>query len=391
MSAVLGYCTNVHAGATLSATLAALDRHATAVRAIVAPNGLLPIGLWLSSRAANEVRNDADGTKRLRDWLASRGLVVFTMNGFPYGDFHAGSVKKAVYEPHWGDVRRALYTMALADILAEILPDATVAPDIALEGSISTLPLGWRPSFAQHGYGSSLGVAASQLLQVARHLRQIEDRTGACIHLDLEPEPGCALDRASQVVEFFDRCVKPGPGLVDPRRYLRVCHDICHSAVMFEPQRETIEAYRAGGVRVGKVQISSAIVCDGSDRAFRELRNFDEPKFLHQTSVLDGHGVVHAFEDLDRAFDDAPDGIWRVHFHVPIDLDSLGALGTSQREIDELLTAISPADGIHHFEVETYAWNAMPMDFRRDSLARGIADELLWIRPRMAKIGLLDA
>lgn len=91
---VLGYCTNVHSGTTLATTLEALDRHATAVRQFVKPVGLMPIGLWLSARAAQEVVDDPDGIARLRDWLFNRGLVVFTMNGFPYGDFHAGRGKK---------------------------------------------------------------------------------------------------------------------------------------------------------------------------------------------------------------------------------------------------------------------------------------------------------
>ncbi len=391
-SPVLGYCTNVHSGGTLANTLAALDRHATAVRAIVKPTGLMPIGLWLSAHAAQEVQSDPDGTSRLRDWLLNRGLVVFTMNGFPYGDFqsnHRGELgKKSVYEPNWANVRRALYTMGLADILAGLLPDATIAPAIAGEGSISTLPLGWRSTFTQEGCGASVGLASAQLEQVARHLKRIEDSTGVCIHLDLEPEPGCAMDRASHVVDFFDQCIRPSAGLVDPRRYLRVCHDICHSAVMFEPQTEALETYRRGGVRIGKVQVSSAISCDGSEGSFRALREFDEPKFLHQTCALDGKGEVHFFEDLERAFDEAPNGVWRVHFHVPVDVDSLGPLGTTQREIGEFLGAVRPDDGIHHFEVETYAWNVLPMEHRRESLARGIADELIWTGAQLKRFGL---
>jgi len=381
--AVLGYCTNVHSGSTLQATMAALDRHATAVREIVKPVGLMPIGLWLSARAVQEVRDDADGIARLRDWLFSRGLVVFTMNGFPYGDFHAGTGKKKVYEPHWADVRRALYTMELADILAGLLPDATIAPDIAGEGSISTLPLGWRSTFTQEGCGASVGIASAQLEQVARHLKRIEDNTGVCIHVDLEPEPGCVMDRAQQVVDFFDQCIQPSKELADPRRYLRVCHDICHSAVMFESQIEALETYRRAGVRIGKVQISSAVSCDGTERAFKALRNFDEPRFLHQTCVLDGKAEMHFFEDLEQALDDAPNGVWRVHFHVPIDTEFMGVLGTTQHDIDAFLAAITPDDAIRHFEVETYAWNVLPMHLRRDSLARGIADELIWAHARM--------
>ncbi len=385
---VVGYCTNVHAGATLTQTLAALDRHSTAVRQLVHPVGLMPVGLWLSARSVHEIREDPDGTARLRDWLFARGLVVFTLNGFPYGDFHAGRGKKAVYEPHWGDVRRALYTMSLADILADLLPDDSLAPDIAGEGSISTLPLGWRSTFTRDGCGASVGLACAQIEQVARHLKRLEESRGVCIHLDLEPEPGCALDRAHDVVAFFDQCVRPSAELADPRRYVRVCHDICHSAVMFEPQADALETYRRAGIRIGKVQVSSALTCDGSERGFRELRNFDEPKYLHQTCVLDGAGAVHFYEDLDRAFDEAPVGIWRVHFHVPVDRESIGALGTTSHEIAACFANIVQGDGIRHYEVETYAWNALPVDHRRDSLAHGIADEIIWTKAQLHAAGI---
>ena len=48
--ATLGYCTNVHAGATLHEAKEQLDRHATAVRRELGVEWL-DIGLWLSARA----------------------------------------------------------------------------------------------------------------------------------------------------------------------------------------------------------------------------------------------------------------------------------------------------------------------------------------------------
>jgi len=44
-----------------------------------------------------------------------------TLNGFPYGDFHAERVKEEVYRPDWADVRRHHYTLDLAHILCELL------------------------------------------------------------------------------------------------------------------------------------------------------------------------------------------------------------------------------------------------------------------------------
>ena len=40
---------------------------------------------------------------------------------------------------------------------------------------------------------------------------------------------------------------------------------------------------------------------------------------------------------------------------------------------------------VRHFEVETYAWNVLPPELQRDSLADGIADELKWVREQLGK------
>ena len=44
-----GYCTNVHAGATLEATRANLERHALEVKAEYSPDRPMGVGLWLSA------------------------------------------------------------------------------------------------------------------------------------------------------------------------------------------------------------------------------------------------------------------------------------------------------------------------------------------------------
>ena len=75
------------------------------------------------------------------------------------------------------------------------------------------------------------------------------------------------------------------------------------------------------------------------------------------------------------------DGEWRVHFHVPIFLDSAGTLGTTQDQILEGLPLLSEF-GVKHFEVETYAWNVLPDPLRSEDLAKGIARELEWLASR---------
>lgn len=371
------YCTNVVAGRTLSETCGNVCATFGAVRDAVCPRDLLPVGLWLSSTAAVQLEESVEGPAGLRDRLRDAGLSVVTLNGFPYHDFHGAEVKHRVYEPHWADVRRAMHTERLAELLAALVPEGTE------RASISTLPLGWRATFSLEGCGAGVGVACAMLEQLVRALARIEDRTGVRVTVDLEPEPGCMLDRASDAVGFFEHALVARRGEPDPRRYIGICHDVCHAAVMFEDQREVLRAYRGAGIAVNKVQVSSAIVADGGADSLAVLAGFAEPRWLHQTCVRAPGGAVRFHEDIPFALAANPAGEWRTHFHVPVFADRLGALGTTQGAILECLAEVAawPEADRPILEVETYAWDALPDGARAGlSLADGIAEEVRWTR-----------
>ena len=388
------YCTNVHAGRNLAETEANIERFSRRVQEMVGTgegsHGEIGLGLWLSAESARELR-EANGARGLRDRLLERGLRVVTLNGFPYGDFHAEVVKHAVYEPHWADPRRLAYTIDLAEILVELLPEDTT------DASISTLPIGWRSDFTNEGCGCSVGLAAAQLVEATKALRSIEDRTGIRIHLDLEPEPGCVLDTSQDIVDLFDQAFRPSDD-VDHRRYLGVNHDVCHSAVMFETQTAALRTYRENDIALGKIQVSSAVEVDfdhaedDEDRAsmLEAYRGFVEPRYLHQTSIRTGmepHFDVQTFEDLpialeNRAENQVPRGTWRTHFHVPIFMAEGDRWGTTQAEIERCLAALPSGEPIPVLEVETYAWEVLPgcLYSGDEGLAAGIAEELRWLR-----------
>jgi len=385
---ILGYCTNVHAGATFEQTLVNLATHAVKVRERVSPGEPMGVGLWLSAVAARHVL-EQDRTAELRDWLGSRGLLPFTFNGFPHGDFHQPVVKFRVYDPDWSDEARLAYTVDLANILACLLPEGA-------EGSISTLPVGWGGDFKEAP--EKLRAAGNHLRSLAAHLARIEAGRGRLIHLDLEPEPGCQLTTSQDLVEFFEQYLLNGGSEKTIRRHLRVCHDICHAAVMFEDQAEVLERYRRAGIEIGKVQLSSAIRApfaafdeDQKTACFRQLRSFAEDRYLHQTliqPVAASRSRVFV-EDLPRALEMAERdaslyGEWRVHFHVPLYLQCFGLVETTQQAVLDCLAAIRGFSSVSHFEAETYAWSVLPDELQVNELASGIADELRWVRQQAA-------
>jgi hypothetical protein len=390
MNRHLGYCTNVHAGADLSVTRANLQRHALAVRQRVCPTEPLGIGLWLSASSARSLREPGrlDG---FSTWLEKSGLLAYTINGFPYGDFHRKIVKHDVYRPTWCDPARVDYTQDLIAILHTLLPEG-------MEGSISTLPLQWGTPAPDR---DQLQGAAENLSAIADRLSQLEQQEGRLIYLCIEPEPGCALQCSADVVAFFRHHLLPNREEDRIRRYLRVCHDICHAAVMFEDQAEAIAAYRDAGISIGKVQVSSAIeLCfdrlEHGERtaAIDQLRQFAEDRYLHQTVIQPAPNERTVFfEDLPQALALVEDprelaGLWRTHFHVPIYLEGFGLLETTQRAIRPCVQTLDDRLAGTPLEVETYAWSVLPEELQQPVLADGIACELRWFRQLLEEEGL---
>lgn len=390
----IGYCTNVHAGTSLDQARANLLQFSGKVRKELAPEGRLPVGLWLAEQAANELI-EQQSVASFRDWLQENGFLPYTMNGFPQGDFHQAVVKHDVYEPTWSCHSRARYSMCLAQVLDVLLPAGA-------NGSISTLPIGW-PHCPWHA--EEFHLAADNLIEVAKFLDHLAQRSGREIVLAIEPEPGCILNTAEELAEFFEHYLFSGPDAKLARRYLTVCHDVCHSGVMFEPQTKALETYRKNGIRVGKVQISSAVhvpwnqVAGQPERQaamLAQLRGFNEPKYLHQTSRARADGSFDALvEDLPQALqkwivsDVYPTTPWRVHFHVPIYVDAFGDLQTTRGDIRLACNylRVHAADDCGgspwftgHYEVETYAWPVLPTELQQPDLAKGIAHELEFAR-----------
>jgi hypothetical protein len=374
-----GYCTNVHAGADLPQTRANLERFALDVKRQVSPNEPMGVGLWLSAAAAKSLR---DTTDEFAAWLSAVGLVPFTFNGFPYGDFHQKVVKHDVYLPTWADERRLAYTLDLIAIQNALLPKGR-------EGSISTLPIAWGNPLPAD---DQLRQAGRNLVRAAEHLARLEKDIGRLIYLCLEPEPGCVLQRKGDFLWFFKTFVWPQGNEELLRRYLRICHDVCHSVVMFEDQADVLQTYNAAGIAVGKVQVSSAVCVDfakldekGRLHAVDQLTGFAEDRYLHQTVTREPGKTSVLHEDLPALLRTIVDprrlqSEWRVHFHVPVYLERFGQLSSSRDDIAACLAACKKYSAVHHFEVETYAWGVLPKELQHASLADGIAEEMRWFQ-----------
>ena len=370
----LAYCSNVHPAEDVDGVIDQLERFAVPVReALGWPR--LGIGLWLAADAAAALAQDAGGRDRLRAALDAGGLEVVTLNGFPYGGFHDPVVKRAVYRPDWADPRRVAYTRDLAVVLAALLPD-----DVS-DGSISTLPLGWRDWWdAEH-----TAAAAGAFADLARHLADLRERTGKRIRVALEPEPGCTVETVGQAVAALEATRADSA-------HIGVCLDCCHLAVQFEDPASALAVLDGADVAIVKSQVSSGLRVPDPAAALADgtLAAFDEPRFLHQTRARTDGGVA-AVDDLPDAADRLPtDREWRVHFHVPVHAEGYDTTQDVLRAtLDGLVGGDTPRT--RHLEVETYTWTVLPPDRRPagdEGLVEGLARELSWTADRLTDLGL---
>jgi sugar phosphate isomerase/epimerase len=394
----LSYCTNIHAGESWPEVRANLERYLVPVRERVAPGRAFGVGLRLSGEAARALVTPPV-LDELRAFLRAHDLYVFTINGFPYGPFHGRPVKEQVYLPDWLEPERLAYTDGLADILAALLPEG-------VEGTISTVPGAFAPRV--HGDADQERMAQAMIAHVA-HLVRIRRDTGRRIALALEPEPCCFLETIDEAVSFFEerlfcgdavRTLEKTVGLARGeaeemiREHLGVCLDACHLAVEFEEPARVLAALAGAGIRVPKVQVTAglrAVIGENDTATLDALGAFADDVYLHQVVERRQDGTLKRYLDLPQALAAARGTTeareWRVHFHVPVFRERYGLFEGTQSYVAELLRLVRQGHVSEHFECETYTWDVLPEEFRREGIVAGITREVTWAAAALGAAG----
>jgi sugar phosphate isomerase/epimerase len=377
----LTYCLNVHPGETWEDNFDAIRRHALTVRERVNPGRAFGLGLRLSARATDTLWGDDQRVEELLEFLAEHDLYVFTVNGFPYGDFHGTRVKERVYAPDWRSEERVTYTNRLADVLARLLPQG--AP-----GSISSVPGSYRQWVND---GGDVDAICRNLAACVRHLAALEERTGRHIALALEPEPDCLFDTTSQTVAFFTGVLPDHPAIRELgsgwESYLGVCLDTCHLSVVFDDPAEGLKALSRQGISIPKIQVSAALRAVTGEETAEQLRAFAEGTYLHQVRLRDRNGIPHHYPDLTEtalarvACEDG--GEVRVHVHVPLYVEASGVLGSTGNDLTPAFFRAVDACGVPHVEIETYTFGVLPEALASLPVEESIAREYEWVLERL--------
>lgn len=384
----MSYCTNIHPGPDWNTTFDHLKKHIPKVKAGVSPSNSFGLGLRLSNQASEELALN-ENLQDFKKWLSEQDCYVYTMNGFPYGNFHGEAVKDRVHLPDWTSPERLEYTTRLFRQLAALIP-------ADIEGGISTSPISYKPWFTKKAEKHvAFSKASGFLAQLALFLRELEHSTGSYLHLDIEPEPDGFLENTSDVLDFYKNYLLPhgSPMIMEHLeisreqaeelllRYICICYDICHFSLAYEEPKFTFESWAAAGIRVGKIQISAALKMlagTNPERIWEPLSKFNEPTYLHQVTQKVDSGII-TYSDLPVILEQRPYfEELRAHFHVPVFLDSFGKLNSTQDHILKVLSYIQLHDVTNHLEVETYTWDVLPDELKTEINA-SIAREMKWV------------
>lgn len=389
----LTYCTNIHEGETWDAIFKNLQQYTRDVKQKLSPDHAFGIGLRLSQKSA-KVLLEGDNLTKFKSWLDNNDMYVFTMNGFPFGDFHNTVVKDQVHTPDWTTSERLEYTKDLMNILAFLLPED-------MDGGVSTSPLSYKYWFETNADKVQVKEKACQALtEIVLQLVEIKNSTGKLLHLDLEPEPDGFLENTQEVLDFYNDFLF-NSGIKEIKKQLKcssaeakthilnqvqLCYDVCHFALAYESPEFVISKLQNAGIKIGKIQISAAIKCKKSNQISIQnqqdcLKQFDEPTYLHQSVVkLKDHSLVH-FSDLKEGIDLMSDPNFeeiRTHFHVPIFISEFQVLESTQKDIIDALKLWKKTKFTNHLEVETYTWSILP-DHLQTDITNSIVRELNWV------------
>jgi sugar phosphate isomerase/epimerase len=376
----LTYCTNIHPAHGWNEVLSSLRRYAPALRQRLAPDVLFGIGLRISANEAIELL-EGSRLREFRDFLADEGLYVALINGFPYGSFHGDRIKEQVFAPDWRDPRRVEYTLNLAKILTQLLPED-------LDGGISTCPLSYKAWIKGVADWQTI---TSNITGVAMELAKIRQDTGRFIHLDIEPEPDGLVETANELIAFFQKhllmqgaqyVAKAEQISIEEARirlldHVQACFDTCHSAVEFETSGDALRAIRHAGIKIGRIQLSSAVEAQSD---CPELERFADSTYLHQVIAKGSGSELRHLGDLSEALsgDRKPSTEWRIHFHVPIFASDYSGMHSTQKHLQEALDYISAEQVTRHLEIETYTWDVLPPELKLD-LLDSIEREYRWV------------
>jgi hypothetical protein len=245
---------------------------------------------------------------------------------------------------------------------------------------------------------------AANMRQLAAFLHRLRERTGRTVTLAVEPEPYCFLETTAETVDFFTKVLRSDSSIralattlavsdeearAIFKRHVGTVYDICHQAVEFEDISASLQSLVDNDIPVFKLQEAAAVRIPVVNRESVEaIREYADSVYLTQT-IEQRNGKLNRFlnlEDAIAAFEKDPTGEreWRIHFHVPVFLESLGDhFKTTRFAIEEALAFHKKTPLSAQLEIETYTWDVLPEHLKTGDIVDYVVLELEWVRGQL--------
>jgi len=264
-----------------------LDTYASAVRGRLGVD-TLGVSLWLPPILAAALAVEGRARTRLRNELLARGLEVVTLSGVSYAEGGGEA-------PDWSSPARLEYTLDLARILVDLLPDD------AVRGAVTTVGLGRRT-----GWDTGKEKASARILgRLSAGLAEVAWQTGRAVRVGFQPEPGYVLDSAAATVAAL--------APYDKER-LGVSLDLAGLACTWQEPADAIDTLTKAGLSIIRAQLTAAVEVGHPVAAAETLRAYVEAEHPHQVTNPAGAYL----DDLADALRDFPPGPWRIRYPIAL-------------------------------------------------------------------------
>jgi len=346
----------------LPAVVEQIDAYAAATRARL---GACPLGnpgartlgvsLWLPPSLAAALAVDGRARTRLRGELDARGIEIVALSGVPYAGSGEAGAGEQRHLPDWSDPARLEYTLDLARILVDLLPED------AFRGAVTTIGLGRRV-----GWDIGKEKACARIMgRLSAGLAEVAWQTGRAVRVGFQPGPGCVLDATDQTVAALARADKDRIG---------VCLDLAALACTWEDPARTLDRLAEAGLSVIRVQVAAAVEVSEPAAAAQTLRRYVHPGRRRQVTNPAGAYL----DDLAEALGEMPPGPWRVRHRVPLDVTLDPPLSTTtdvwRSALRHLMAGALP--GAEHVDVHP------------TGAADKVAGDLAYVKHELESLGL---
>jgi len=375
----LTYCSNIFKENNWKTLFNKLNTYINSLKKYNKPIGL---SLCISNKLSNEIKKEKN-ISTIKNWLEEKNVYLSSINGFVYKTFHKKNIKDKIHYPDWTSKKKLNYTTNLITILRNLITKNKT-------GSISSSPLSYAPWIKKKNHDYILFKSSKNIAIIIKNL--ICSTNKNIIHIDIEPEPDCIINDSTTFINFYNKWLIPiavkylndnlnfskKKAIIYIKKHIRLCYDICHFSVNFENHKKIIHSINKNNIKIGKVQISSAmeikIPTQNTKKAYiiNDLKNVIKSPFLHQTTEKINKKLIK-YKDIKYAlknFENKNNSILRIHCHTPLYKKNIKNIGTTQNETKNALIDLLNEKHIKHIEIETYTHKLISNEKQLNSIIK---------------------